>query len=437
MLDWLSRRTWRFGDFLTKFMAGDRKWGYIRLLIVMVFISLFAYVSGLLWERPYVEMTIFGWNLVNEGLRQSPQVLLWLFAPIFTIQSARYMIIPLAAFVGAFFLGARYVQDIYELRSFRKALHYLFASLFGFPYPYLIISGGQKGIGPGEENLLDRIGGPGYVIIRPGNVVLFEHLNNPSRVLAQGYHFVPRFVTIKEIASLEDQHGFIDRLVATTKDGVVVAARDIHYRYRLWSSRRISDLSTRSQKVPYPYSVKAVYNMAYHRAARANGLTSWPDTVRIFFEGEIQNYIRRHTVDQVTAPRTLDNDPRGEIHQLYLLPRFREGFKNIGAQLLWCGIGHFEVENPLVNEQRVSTWQAGWRGDANVIRAYSEAVTQSYKEQGRAEAQAEILLSIVHALNDIGTDEAQRDQHLQDIFLFRIAQLLEAMNEEGLDRGGT
>lgn len=437
MWRWLLRKLRQIRGFFEGFLLGDRGWGFVRLVMVGLCALLFLYASASVWEREAINMMILRWELTSPLLRLLPRLFLFFMAPLLNLHTLRYLLVPLAAFVGAIFLGARYVQDIYELKRYRLGLQYILASLFGIFYPRLIISGGVKKIEPGEENLLDQIGGPGYVIIRPGNVVLFERLNNPSNVRAAGFHFIGRFEMIKEIVNLEDQHGHIDRLRAVTKDGLVVLTKDIQYRFRLWSDRRYSVEAGRSPKRPYPYSVQAVRNMAYNRSVRGTELTSWADAVRIIFEGEIQNYIRQHTIDQVTAPRADGNDPRGDIHRLYQSARFRQAFKAIGAQLGWYGIGHFEVENPLVNDQRVSTWQAGWRGDASVIRAYSEAVTESYKEQGRAEAQAEILLSLVHAVQEIQGSEQAQGEHLQDVFLTRMTQLLEAMNEgEGIEPGG-
>jgi hypothetical protein len=232
---------------------------------------------------------------------------------------------------------------------------------------------------------------------------------------------------IKEIIDLKDQHGYQEKISAVTKDGVVVNARDIHYIYRLWSGRRLGGEARRTPDNPYPYSLKAVRNLAYNRSVTGSGLTSWKDSVRIYFEGEIQAYIRKRQLDQVTSPRTAGADPRNEIHRLYETAEFRNRFRNIGAELLWYGIGHLDVENPLVNDQRVETWQAGWRGDAEVITAYSEALKKVYKEQGRAEAQAEILLAIIQALREANIQPGQQD--MQKVFLVRVAQLLEAMNE--------
>jgi hypothetical protein len=117
--------------------------------------------------------------------------------------------------------------------------------------------------------------------------------------------------------------------------------------------------------------------------------------VRIVFEGEIQNYIRAHTIDQVTAPRTSDADPRGDIHRIYRSAGVRSALRNAGAQLLWYGIGNLEVESEAVNNQRVDTWSAGWRGQADVTRAYGQATSEVNKEKMRR--RGEILAGIVSA----------------------------------------
>lgn len=82
-----------------------------------------------------------------------------------------------------------------------------------------------------------------------------------------------------------------------------------------------------------------------------------------------------------------------------------------------------------VAEQRVSTWQTRWAGNANLVRAYGEAQRLAYQELGRAEAQAELLMSIVHALEDMEKQGDSR-QHLRKIVLARIAGLLDAMRAQ-------
>ncbi len=435
LMGWFRRLPRLIGRFFSGFLMGDMGWATARLLIALLVLVLFSILSGVLWEREVISPVVT--KLREIFLNLLPSFVFYPLVGLFTPAALRYIMVPLLALVLALIIGARYVQDIYQINSYRLAVRYLLASLFGISYPMLVIEDGKRKIRRDEENLLDIIGGPGYVVIRPGSVVLFEHLDNPSGVRADGMHFITRFETIKEIASLQDQHAYIDRVRAVTKDGVTVSARDVHYRYRLYASRRLSGEASRSVQVPYPYSAQAVFNMAYRRAVRAEGLSTWPAVVKLLFEGEIQGFIRQNQVDQVTAPRQADADPRGDIQKLYQTPNFRERLRAVGAELLWYGIGHIEIETPGITEQRISTWQAGWRGDAQVLRAYSEGVEQAYQEVGRAQAQAEILNSILYSLNDLPLKAESRNRALHDLFLLRIGQILDAMSEDdALDHNG-
>lgn len=363
----------------------------------------------------------------------------------FVVNSFRHAIIPVAMFFGVLFASAYYVQDVYELPSFRLALQYIFASFLGFGYPNLTIEDGKKQIKKGETNLLDTIGGPGYVNIRPGNVVLFESLRSPSSVRSSAFHFISRFESIREIVSLDDQHGFIKKLKTNvrTKDGIQIIVRDVHYRYRLRTGRRFGDHEKRKAINPYPYSVQAVKDMAYNRSARATGLTDWHSTIQLAVDSAIKNYIKAHKFDQLTAPSYEDDDPRAEISKKMMSRSIRTRLRNWGAELLWFDIGHFDVVEKVeevemkrtVEEQRLDTWSARLDGDAMVVRSYGEARRLAYQDIGRAEGQGDMLMSIVRALKDAGFDaDSDQDneslQNLRTILWMRVAQVLDRVSEE-------
>jgi hypothetical protein len=82
----------------------------------------------------------------------------------------------------------------------------------------------------------------------------------------------------------------------------------------------------------------------------------------------------------------------------------------------------------------LNTWQAKWAGDANIVRAYGESQRLAFQEMGRAEAQAEMLMSIVHGLEEVGSQTNAR-QNTRAIYLARIAQLLDAMGRKALPSG--
>lgn len=340
----------------------------------------------------------------------------------------RYLIMPLSALICAFLAGAYYVQDIYGLDSYGLAALYLITSFGGIAYPKIKISEGQKKIEMGKKNRLDLIGGPGYITIRPGNVILTERLHSPTGVYSAGTFFASRFESIVITLNLDDQHGFVPSVSATTKDGITVTVRDVQFRYRVWSGQKVTNTTAgRNQSNPYPYTVQAIRNMAYNRNVSANGLAPWHDAVKGVIVGSITEHIAKHQLDQITAPRYVEGDPRKEIGIQLQTPMVRDRLKDAGAQLLWCDIGHFEVENKAVLDQRIETWKAGWEGNANVMRAYGEAQRTAYQEIGHAEAQAEILMSIMHAFDDIDLAKEEKDRNIRNIILMRTAHVLEAL----------
>lgn len=402
------RKIWRLRAVFEYFLMGDRSWGYIRLVSVLLVTALFIKSSQLLFSSGYSTYSV----------------------SLFSERGLRFYVLPLAALFGALLVGAHYVQDIYELRSFGMAFRYLVAVLFAIGYPRLTIESGEKKIEGGEANLLNIIGGPGYVRILPGNVILLERLTAPSNIRAAGSHFISRMETIKEIASLDDHHGFIEAVSATTKDGIEIVVRNVHYRFRLRTGRRLGDYTERTPVKPYPFSMQAVRNMAYHREVGKEGLKPWPAAVRSLVIGVITNYINQNQIDHLTAPDGDDIDPRLEISKKLRSRPVRERLRNVGAELLWFDIGHFDIQDEKVAEQRLDTWQAKWIGNANVERAYGEAKRGAYQDLGRAEAQAEMLMSMIHVLDDEGLS-GDNPQDIQNYVYMKIAQILEGLNKGG------
>jgi hypothetical protein len=429
---------WRIRARLDRYVYDERSSSRVRLLFVLSLTLSVILLGYNLFEEPSAS------HWVEQLLEHYPY-LFWAPAYIvrffhFVFYGFRHMIIPVSVFIGVLMASAVYVQDVYELPNFRSGLQYMLAAFMGLGYPRLKIDDGKKLIPKGTINLIDTIGGPGYVHIRPGNVVLFESLRSPSSVRANTVNFISRFESVKEIVSLDDQHGFIENIRARTKDGIEVVVRDVHYRYRLRTGRRFGDHEKREAQNPYPYSVEAVKKMAYNRTVRNESLATWHDTVRLAFDGGIKYYIRSHKFDNLTHPDFEESDPRAEIAKA-VNTGIRLRLRSIGAELLWFDIGHFGVSDSMkeaVEEQRVDTWSARWDGDAMVVRSYGEARRLAYQDMGRAEGQADLLLSILQALEEAGFEggfgeaeqEQQRLNNLRAIVWTKVAQTLDTAAEE-------
>jgi len=380
------------------FFSGDKKWGLARVFLLVI-----TTVTGVIASF-----------LVTGG---------W-----------RYLLILFAAIMLAFFAGIRYLREIYELERFWLGFRTVFSSFTGIFYPRITVSHGKIAKEEGEEPILERIGGPGYVTVRLGNAVLFEGQNAPTSIQGKGYHFVPRFETVQPIA-LEPQYGEIDELTAMTRDGFYVQVKNTRFRFRL-----SADPAERSKENPYPYSEEAIFDMVYNRTVSEKGLSDWVSGVTSDVRKVLAGYINRHTLDQVTAPEESGADPRGEIRTELFSGKMKEKIHRRGAELLWVDIGNFIVRDEKVEKQRLNTWQAKWMGDVRLSQSYGDAQRLAYQEIGRAEAQAEILISIMHALSDVNV-QGDSHQTVRDVILIRTAQLLEAMGNtpgdvKGLPDGG-
>ena len=432
------RRFWRFNLLIKKFIFNERLASFLRILFFGFFTLMLILAGYYIFEDIDTTRLELEWAEKNPiDIFDGIVVRMVLFAS-FVKYSFRFWIIPFGVFSGVLLASAYYVQDIYELPKYSLAVHYVFASFFGFPYPRLVIENGEMQIPKGETNLINEIGGPGIVLIRPGNVVLFESLRSPSSVRSKPLNLISRFETIKEIVSLDDHHGFIEEMKVKTKDGIDLLVKDVHFRYRLRTGRRYGDYEKRQVEEPYHYSIQAVKDMAYNRTVGGQGLSEWHATIKLRVDGGITDYIKAHTFDHLTAPTYEDNDPRKIIRDQMLKGGLRAGLRNFGAELLWLDIGHFEVAETMIDtvaEQRVDTWGAKWDGEAMIVRAHGEARRMAYQEMGRAEGQADLLLSILQALDEAGFEEGldeekQRRDSLRRIIWARVAQIFDTAAEE-------
>jgi hypothetical protein len=145
--------------------------------------------------------------------------------------------------------------------------------------------------------------------------------------------------------------------------------------------------------------------------------------------GRITDYIATNNLDFLTAPREQDQDPRGSLRDAVFASDLRGRLATIGAELQWIDVGHIDIENNDVDSVRVDMWAAEWMGNAKVARAFGEARLLAYQELGRAEAQAELIVSITQAMEGIPIS-GDSVQSLKNILMARTAQLLDALKPE-------
>ncbi len=113
-------------------------------------------------------------------------------------------------------------------------------------------------------------------------------------------------------------------------------------------------------------------------------------------------------------------------------PGITKALHGAGTELQWVDIGHFDIVAEEVDKERINLWAADWVGNAEVKKAYSEARRLAYQELGRAEGQAEMLVSIAQAVEGIDLT-GNRAKNIRHVLLARTAQILEAMRDSRMD----
>jgi len=347
----------------------------------------------------------------------------------------RYLWLPILVLTWVFWMSLKFIQQAYSLNSMNSAFQYLLASAFSLNYPVARISEGKVLVDAlGKENLIEAIGGPGYLIVQPGNVVLLESLDGSWRVVGAGVKYMKAQERIKEAISLEERHAHIVELKATTRDGIPVIIGDIRFRFRPYTSD-LSGSFRRSPEDPFPYSDEAIALMTYNRPLTEEGVIDWHQEVSKVVEEIILNFVRQSLVDHLTAPDAGSADPRSEIYRRLLDQEGKEQFRQKGAELLWIDIGHFGIPSE-VKDQRVDNWHVRWSGSVQIRRAQDEAQRILQHEEDRAEAQAELLMSLLRRWEAISSkEESQQSRHI--LYLAIISQLLEmiAKSAQGMDSG--
>jgi hypothetical protein len=414
--------------------------GLTRLALLFALLILFGVLGGALFEPSVPDEVV---QQVLTAIRTNPffrpvnPLILAVVTYLVHWRILRYYIAPLAATVFIFVAAARFVNDVYNLNRLPLAFRYVLASMFGLRYPRARIDDGRLDGNADDLTLLNTIGGPGYVLIYPDNAVMFRWLRRPSaaRVTSRGYFMSP-FETIGFIADLDDQHGERDEVTCTTLDGIRISVQDIHFRYRFLLQDVRGRPLRRTLRNPYPFNEDALRSMIARIMVTQNGAETWRQAVERVLTGTITDYVNDHTIDELTAPRQDQLDPRARIQETLFSPATRAALRNWSAELLWANVGHFDILRPEVDEVRVDRWRARLARISLAERRRGTATRKAYQELGRAQLQANLIQSIARVLEKVNFRQPEGNTRLRSLFLMRVAQVLDAIYDQTNQPGG-
>jgi hypothetical protein len=402
--------------------------GKTQLAKMLKAFLLFAFFTALI-----VILAAIGYNL-NFDLHEAGLTTFrssWVLFKFLPLPLLKFFFLPVLAFAMALFASASFVQDVYDLDSIWQGLRHIVASMSGFMGYILIVDEGEVKQERGKTNPLQTVGGPGWVIIRPGNVVQFRQLRELTNTSTELKYYLSDFERIELSVSLEDQVGHTAAAKMETLDGIRVVFNDIRYGYRI---RPASRDFKRSLSQPFSFSRKALEAYLFERSVDDKEYRSWRRNISFAIDGPIMQLVNSNPIDFLMAPGIDDMEVRRRIREFTLR---RQPLSRAGAELLWIDIGAIQAETfgEEIDSKRLERWAVDWKGDAEVIRAYGEANRRVLMERARANAQAEIITSIANSFELIGWQDDEVT-NLRSILLSRTTQLIERLLENDMRQGG-
>jgi hypothetical protein len=329
----------------------------------------------------------------------------------------------------ALFSCVRVIKSIYGITDNWLALQLLAAPWLGINPVKITIEEG-KIINSGlESDWVEKITGPFLLDIRDESLAYIETLTGTNQELRKGKHSIRPFSILRVVLPLANMKDEIKEIRAITLDGIHISVRDIRFGFSL-----ISDQELSGKRIPPPEQrtyEQALENMIYRYPIDVRSeqgyisLQSLSMAVQAMVIDEIEKYINKQPLDMLAAPRYPDMEARLEIEARFDSDEVIERFRKIGIKLIWMDIGYFEYGTQ-VEEQWLNTWKAGLEGHASVTQAYGEARYLATQEIGRAEAQVELLSSIIQALEEVDLPD-DPDQNIRNVVLLKTAQMLESM----------
>jgi hypothetical protein len=425
--------------FLLHFIEGDQDWGSVRFMGILVILILGICVSRL-FEAP-ASLPLFDNFLATTHLNEllpAPVISLAGFlASFFTRQTFRHALPAALGFGLALYFGAKYVQDLLELPSLRPAYKFLTASLFGSDYPHMTISEGKAMVHDPETNPMLKIGGPGWVDVKPGNAALFERMVGPSQVLGSGTHFIRRFETVREAFDLREIERGRDNVEVMTRDGIPLVLSEIRIRFRIRAH------GARTEINPYPVTPGSIRQAVYGRGVKETGLDNWADSIFGDAILVITRWISRRRLDELIPPPTNkdQNAPpvqtpipyRQAIHQLFQDKGTRDTFARSGAEIIWVSVGHLRPDPNIdpeakpgedvagrdkIQDQIIETWKAYWEAHAHDELADARGYALWLQDIARAQVQADMILGVTAGL----AEAQQSGLPIAEIIEARIAE---------------
>lgn len=360
-------------------------------------------------------------------------------ALLFAALSVVYAIPCLIAIALAARIAASFVQTLYKIRTLGEAGSFLYRLLFGVWKfgPYLLIKEGK--IAAGENSVLHRVGGPGYLVIYNDSAVVTERCGRLERVLSahfpkpKNYPYLEPFEKVWEVIDLRPQQWTFP-VKGMTRDGIPVTC-EADIRFKIDDRPDGETPKPPTEDEPYPFTPEAVFKAATARWIREPDFKGppmdWRGRVVVgFTEGILRNILAEYYLDWLLAPTGDEIEHPREVIRRRLEEELQQEAPKVGARILSVQLGEIKVEDEQIPIQWIEAWRAEWESQAAATRVEGEAELLRM-EAVRARAQAEMLITLIRELQSVAVSDAELRPYL---LAARLAETLRLMSYDPFTR---
>jgi regulator of protease activity HflC (stomatin/prohibitin superfamily) len=397
--------------------------GYGLLLVGFpIFLRLF--VGERWWNLLYILYAMAAAGLVVGGLVQA--VLMDMTMGIIAALIAALAVpIVLALLVR---ISASAVLGIHEWEGATPgdAFDYLWSILLGTNQPWVVIENG-KVVGGKKQGIFCRLGGPGMVIVRPGNAAVLQHTGQISQIVGPGRYRTRRHEKIRHMLRLGPLWETQDVENVLTRDGVPLTVR-LGVGYMLEPK---ADTDQRAGPPAKPRVIGGdypVYEDTLRKAVLNVTPAGWEITAFAGSESQLRDIVGTYTLDQLFGLATAEGSGDVEFHESQrVIKRIEERImKNFGppaAEHAGIKIRIVDIQSvkvpAQVEEQMLEAWSSEWRQrtETAMRTATAQAWTkmERIKMEARRTAFDQVFSAIQRGLELFDSTDPRFDQYVDTI----------------------
>ena len=388
-----------------------------------VFLLALFFILGVYWGFAFylerVDLTVAlnsrlqGWIPNLPDLPQPLVALIGFFHP----RVLRHFIPVVTGWTLAYLAAVSLVRVLYDLPDHASAGRFL-SRLVGEAVQGVVVEVSSDTL-PSlrESSELLRVGGPGLVKIRPGEVAVTEVNGRFYRLIPSGSHKIGRFEYVHSLVDLRTQDRHIEEISLVTRDGIEITG-DVTLSFRIDTG---GPLPTRDN--PFPYNPDAVRMAAYTAVVPATGNASnWQDVPGNVARGTLTGLIAKYRLDELIHPGER-SDPYATLNQ-ELRRGLRGALADAGLELLNAHIGHLELPQA-ASQQYIDRWRAESDNRLRLTMAEGEANSLAELDIARAEAEWIMFQAILEGLNNARRDGGAGA--MREMIALRMIEALEKM----------